>query len=102
LNPPTPFSAVEPFLEVIDLLLVMSVNPGFSGQSFISSVLTKTEQAAERRSRLGARYQIEMDGGIQAATVKSAWNAGADVVVAGAAVMQKSDYAAAIRELKAA
>jgi ribulose-phosphate 3-epimerase len=100
LNPPTPFAAVEPYLSAIDLLLVMSVNPGFSGQSFIPTVLPKVEQAAAWRAQHDASFRIEMDGGIHSGTVKSAWNAGADVVVAGAAVMQKPDYAAAIRELK--
>lgn len=100
LNPPTAFAAVKPYLHHIDLLLVMSVQPGFSGQSFIPGVLSKVEEAAAWRHEHGAQFKIELDGGINAATVKSAWRAGADVVVAGAAVMQSSDYAAAIRELK--
>jgi len=100
LNPPTPFAAVEPYLGSIDLLLVMSVNPGFSGQSFIPDVLSKVQQARDWRAEHGAAFEIEMDGGINPDTVKSAWDAGTDVVVAGAAVMRQADYAAAIAKLK--
>ena len=100
LNPPTPFDAVEPYLGQIDLLLVMSVNPGFSGQSFMPEVLSKVEQARDWRQEQGADFTIEMDGGINPDTVKLAWEAGADVVVAGAAVMRQDDYAAAIARLK--
>jgi ribulose-phosphate 3-epimerase len=100
LNPHTPFSSVEPFLPALDLLLVMSVQPGFTGQAFMPFVLEKVEQAAAWRQKHGGAFQIEVDGGIHAGNVKSVWAAGADVVVAGASVMRKPDYAAAIRELK--
>jgi ribulose-phosphate 3-epimerase len=100
LNPPTPFEAVEPYLDSIDLLLVMSVNPGFSGQSFMPDVLSKVTRARDWRTTHGATFEIEMDGGINPDTVKLAWEAGADVVVAGAAVMGQDDYAAAIARLK--
>jgi ribulose-phosphate 3-epimerase len=102
LNPATPFEKVEPFLQHVDLLLVMSVVPGFSGQAFLPSALGKLQQARDYRARHHLHFQIEVDGGIHAGTVRSVWDAGADVAVAGAAVMQKPDYAAAIRELKAA
>jgi ribulose-phosphate 3-epimerase len=102
LNPPTPFAAVEAYLPDIDLLLVMSVNPGFTGQTFMPAVLGKAEQAAAWRRQHGGSFQIEMDGGLHAGNVRLAWTAGVDVVVAGAAVMRKPDFAAAIRELKEA
>jgi ribulose-phosphate 3-epimerase len=100
LNPPTPFAAVEPYLGEIDLLLVMSVNPGFAGQKFMPDVLPKLEQAHAWRRQHGASFDIQIDGGISPETAPRAWAAGADCVVAGSAVMRQADYAAAIQALR--
>ena len=100
LNPPTDFERVEPFLGEIDLLLVMSVNPGFAGQKFIPEVLPKLERARAWREKHSAQFKIEIDGGVNAETVTSAWKSGADAIVAGSAVMRQSDYKSAILNLK--
>jgi ribulose-phosphate 3-epimerase len=100
LNPPTDFAKVEPYLGDIDLLLVMSVNPGFAGQKFIPDVLSKLERARAWRREHNANFLIEIDGGINDQTVRDAWGAGADVVVAGAAVLRTPDYKKAIAELR--
>jgi ribulose-phosphate 3-epimerase len=96
LNPPTPLSAIEPFLDEVDSVLVMSVMPGFGGQAFQASVLDKVR--ALRASRPGLR--ISIDGGIHAGTVGQAVDAGADQLVAGSAVFRSDgNYAAALAEL---
>jgi ribulose-phosphate 3-epimerase len=102
LNPPTEFALVEPYLGDIDLLLVMSVNPGFAGQKFIPDALTKLKRARTWRESHNASFLIEIDGGINGRTVHDAWAAGADVVVAGAAVLRQPDYKKAIAELREA
>ncbi len=96
LNPATPFAAVEPYLRELDLLLVMTVHPGFGGQSFRTEMMAKVERAAELRVSLGANYDIEVDGGITAATAQVARAHGASVLVAGTSVFKAPDYAAAI------
>lgn len=101
LNPDTDVAAVKPFLKEIDLLLIMSVHPGFAGQKFIPGVLPKLGQARTWREAQGATFRLEIDGGINADTAPLAWKAGADVVVAGSAVMRHPDYRAAIAQLKA-
>jgi len=100
LNPPTPFSAVEPFLDQIDLLLVMTVNPGFGGQKFMQDCLSKVSAGATRRAAGGFKYHIEVDGGINHITAAEARQAGANVFVAGTSVFGQPDYAAAIRTLR--
>jgi ribulose-phosphate 3-epimerase len=100
LNPPTPFSAVEPFLDQIDLLLVMTVNPGFGGQKFMQECLTKVAAGAARRAERGLNYHIEVDGGINHVTAAEARKAGANVFVAGTSVFGQQDYTAAIRLLR--
>jgi ribulose-phosphate 3-epimerase len=100
LNPHTPFSAVEPYLGEIDMLLVMSVVPGFTGQSFMPFVLEKVEQATAWKRKHGNGFLVEVDGGVHAGNVKSVWDAGADVVVAGASVLRTPDYSAAVRALR--
>ena len=84
----------------MDFVLVMSVEPGFYGQKFMPDVLSKVERARAWRAQQGASFHIEIDGGINPTTVIRAWDAGADVVVAGSAVLGQTDYAAAIRALK--
>ena len=102
LNPKTPFSAVEPFLDEIDLLLVMTVQPGFGAQSFMADQVPKIERARELRDRAGLKYEIEVDGGIYEATAKIVCAAGANVLVAGNAVFGSGDIRENIRKLRAA
>jgi ribulose-phosphate 3-epimerase len=98
LNPDTPLDRVLPLLDLVDMVLVMSVFPGFGGQKFIPEVLAKT-----RALRREHRYErdIEMDGGINAETVAACAGAGANVLVAGTAVYGTGDMAAAVRGLRA-
>ena len=102
LNPATPMSAVEPFLEEIDLLLCMTVVPGFGGQAFMEEVLPKIETAALWRKEKGLSYHIEVDGGIGLATAAKATKAGANVLVAGSSTFSAPDMAAAIAALRQA
>lgn len=100
LNPPTPFSEVEPYLDSIDLLLVMTVNPGFGGQSFIGSAMDKVAAAARLRAEHGWQFHLEVDGGINDETGRVSRAAGANVLVAGTSVFGAPDSAAAIRALR--
>ena len=104
LNPATPAKMLDYVLEEIDLVLVMSVNPGFGGQKFITSQLKKIEAIANRISKEGLDVQLEVDGGIDATTGLQAVNAGATVLVAGTAAFRggPSEYAANIRALRGA
>ena len=102
LRPGTPLAAVEPWLDRVDLLLVMTVEPGFGGQSFMADMLEKVRAAREWRERHGARFLIEVDGGIGPATAPRARAAGADVFVAGHAIYGQDDPAAALAALRAA
>lgn len=86
LNPGTPIDAIDNLLDLVDLVLIMTVNPGFGGQQFISSQLRKIEAAAERIVRSGRPIDLEVDGGITTANAKLAISAGANVLVAGTAV----------------
>ena len=101
-SPPTPFAAVEPFVELCDLLLVMSVHPGFGGQAFIPEVLPKVEAARKFIDSHGLPTDIEIDGGINLATAGPARRAGADVFVAGTGIFRAPDPVAAARELRRA
>ena len=100
LNPATPISSVMPILNEIDLLLIMSVNPGFGGQKFIPYTLEKIREAAEVKRRSGASFLIEVDGGISLQTVSAAVQAGAEVLVAGNAVFRQESPAEACKALK--
>ena len=100
-SPPTPISAVLPFLELASMVLIMSVNPGFGGQTFLSDVLGKVEDARNWIESHGLLADIEIDGGITASTIASARDAGANIFVAGTAVFGDPDPAAAIRTLRA-
>ncbi len=102
LVPTTPASALEYVMEKADLILVMSVNPGFGGQSFIRSQLKKLEEIRRMIDASGRTIDLQVDGGINAATAKEAIAAGADVLVAGSAVFKgnASDYAANIAALR--
>ena len=101
LNPATPLALVEPILPDIDLLLVMTVNPGFGGQKFISGMIPKI--AAAKRMIQGAAPEVllEVDGGVHLKNIRSIADAGADVLVAGSAVFGSRDYAATIGAMKA-
>jgi ribulose-phosphate 3-epimerase len=101
LNPATPVSAVEHMLGDVDLLLCMTVNPGFGGQAFIPSVLPKIRELRQRLDALGRPdVHIQVDGGIHSETAPLVVEAGADVLVAGNAVFGRPDRAAAIQELR--
>jgi len=102
LNPATPLSSVEEILPDIDLLLIMSVNPGFGGQQFIQSSLAKIKRAAAMTAKLPQKPLLEVDGGINLQNIAAIARAGTDVLVAGAAVFGTTDYAQTIAALKAA
>ncbi len=102
LRPGTPFSAVTPFLADIDLLLVMTVEPGFGGQAFQSEMLDKIREAAHLRTQNEWQYRIQVDGGINAATAAQCVQAGSDTLVAGTSVFRAPDIAAAIRAIREA
>ncbi len=100
LNPSTPLSAIEWILEVVNYVLIMSVNPGFGGQQFITNSLQKI---TELREMMAARNQpklIQVDGGVNRQTIRSVSEAGADVFVAGSAIFGTDDYHQAIREFR--
>jgi ribulose-phosphate 3-epimerase len=102
LNPATPLEAVDNVLDAVDLVLVMSVNPGFGGQSFITSQLDKLRALRRRIDDAGRAIDLEIDGGINAETARAAIAAGADVLVAGTATFHggASAYAANIKRLR--
>lgn len=102
LNPATPFSEVVPFLGNIDLLLCMTVVPGFGGQPFMPEVMEKVRAAAAYRSEKGLAYHIEVDGGIGAETAAISYAAGANVMVAGSTTFGAKDMAAAITAIREA
>lgn len=101
-NPDTPFSAVEPFLEEIDLLLLMTVFPGFGGQSFISDVMPKVRAARKAVDARGLAVDIEVDGGIDTTTAPIAVGEGANVLVAGNAIFGQENPLQAAATLRAA
>lgn len=96
LNPATPVNTIEHILKDIDLVLLMSVNPGFGGQKFIPEVLPKIRKVKEMADLIGKEIEIEIDGGVNAETAKLCVEAGANVLVAGSAIYDQEDYAAAI------
>ncbi|MCZ7526080.1 MAG: ribulose-phosphate 3-epimerase [Acidimicrobiia bacterium] len=102
LSPPTPFEAVAPYLDRIDLLLVMSVNPGWGGQEFIPEVLTKVAAARRIVDERGLPVEIEIDGGINVETAPAATRAGVDILVAGSAIFHAENPLAAARRIREA
>lgn len=100
LNPATPDSALDYILDSLDLVLVMSVNPGFGGQKFIPSSLRKIESIANTAAKRGLNLEIEVDGGIKVNNAAQVANAGATVLVAGTAVVAAPDPIQAVRDLK--
>jgi len=101
LKPGTPLAAAEPHLGWLDLLLVMTVEPGFGGQAFMPGMLDKVRAAREWRESHGARFLIEVDGGIAPATARESRQAGAEVFVAGHAVYRQPEPRAALEQLRA-
>ena len=99
-SPPTPIGSVRPYLGQFDLLLVMTVNPGFGGQPFLPEMMEKVREAAAWRSGDAGDFHIEVDGGITAGTARDATAAGANVLVAGTSVFKASDAAAEIALLR--
>lgn len=100
LNPGTPAVTLEPVMDDADLILVMSVNPGFSGQGFIPSSLRKIEEVRKMIDASGRKIELEVDGGIKTSNIKAAAGAGADVFVSGSGVFSTPDYGKTIAELK--
>ena len=101
-NPDTPFDALEPFLDQVDLVLCMTVFPGFGGQSFIADVLPKVARVRAAADAAGLDLDIEVDGGIDEHTVVEVTRAGANVFVAGSAVFNREDPLAAVEGILAA
>ena len=101
-NPDTPFEKMEPFLGDIDLILIMSVFPGFGGQSFISEVLPKVERARKLIDENNLQCDLQIDGGIDLTTAPIAARAGANVLVAGNAIFAKDDPLQAAKDIRAA
>lgn len=101
-NPATPMAVLEEVIELVDLVLIMSVNPGFGGQSFIADSLRKARQARAIIDASGRQIRLEIDGGIKATNIAEAACAGVDTFVAGSAVFGAPDYRAAIDSMRAA
>ena len=102
LNPATPLQVLDEVIDLLDLVLIMSVNPGFGGQAFIESSLAKVAEARRRIDASGREVRLEIDGGIKADNIGQAATAGADTFVAGSAIFGSDDYAAAIAAMRQA
>lgn len=100
LNPATPVDMIRHVLEEVDLVLIMSVNPGFGGQTFIHTVLPKIEQVKKLATALKLDFEIEVDGGVNEKTAQLCIEAGANVLVAGSAIFSKADRRKAIASLR--
>ena len=100
LNPATPLAYLDHALEKLDLVLLMSVNPGFGGQKFIASVLPKISEVRRRITATGKPIWLEVDGGVKTDNIAEIARAGADTFVAGSAIFGSKDYAATIREMR--
>jgi ribulose-phosphate 3-epimerase len=99
-NPATPLSWLDHVLEKIDMVLLMSVNPGFGGQKFIPSALAKLEAARTRIDASGREVRLEIDGGVKVDNIAAIARAGADTFVAGSAIFGSGDYAATIARMR--
>lgn len=102
LNPATPVASIRQVLEKLDILLLMSVNPGFGGQAFIPYVLDKLREARQVIDAAGLSIRLEIDGGIKVHNIAEAYHAGADTFVVGSAIFGENDYKTAIMALKSA
>lgn len=101
LNPATPVAQIEPVISEMDILLLMSVNPGFGGQKFIPNTLSKLREARALIDSVDREIRLEIDGGVTVDNIAEIAEAGADTFVAGSAIFGKSDYAAVITEMRA-
>lgn len=99
-NPATPLNYLEHVIEKLDMILLMSVNPGFGGQSFIPSALAKLEQTRKLIDACGKPIRLEIDGGVKTDNIRRIAEAGADTFVAGSAIFGSKDYAATIRAMR--
>ena len=99
-NPAEPLDVLDWLIDDIDLILIMSVNPGFGGQSFIDSALRKIEQARQRIDASGRDIRLEVDGGIKASNIRQVADAGADTFVAGSAIFGQKDYTAVVSQMR--
>lgn len=99
INPATPAEVLLPILTDVDLVLIMTINPGFGGQSLIQSTIPKIEQLANWRKEMNLSFEIEVDGGVNINTAKQCTDAGADVLVAGSAVFNSSNRQEAIQNI---
>lgn len=102
INPATPVSMLEEVINDADLILIMSVNPGFGGQEFIESTLGKITAVRKMLTNSGSKAELEVDGGIKAANIRKVAQAGADVFVSGSGVFNTKDYKATIRQMREA
>jgi ribulose-phosphate 3-epimerase len=102
LNPATPLGWLDHTLDQLDMVLLMSVNPGFGGQQFIPSALDKLRAVRERITASGRDIRLEIDGGIKVDNIGAAAAAGADTFVAGSAIFGSADYAATVRAMRGA
>ena len=100
LNPATPIEVLDYVLEELDMVLLMSVNPGFGGQAFIPSALDKLRKVRERIDRSGKPIRLEIDGGVKPDNIAEIAAAGADTFVAGSAIFGQKDYASVVRSMK--
>jgi ribulose-phosphate 3-epimerase len=100
INPSTPVNTLKDVAEYIDLMLIMSVNPGFGGQKFVTNSLRKVREAASLREEIKSNFLIEIDGGINKDTIMNAMKAGCDVFVAGSAIFKSENITASSIELK--
>jgi len=100
LNPATPLSRIEPALEWVDLILVMTVNPGFGGQEFIPATLPKVERVRQWIDEKGLRVELEVDGGIKVDNIGLLAKAGADVFVSGSGIFKRDDYGRTIAAMR--
>jgi ribulose-phosphate 3-epimerase len=101
LNPASPLELLHPVLDEVDLILLMSVNPGFGGQKFIPSVLKRIEAVRRLIVSNGRSIRLEVDGGVTVDNIGAAFHAGADTFVAGSAIFQSQDYTKTISEMRA-
>ena len=102
MSPATPLSWLDHVMDKIDLVLIMSVNPGFGGQKFIPEALAKIRAVRERIDRSGRAIRLEIDGGVKPTNIAEIASAGADTFVAGSAIFGSDDYAATIRSMREA
>lgn len=102
INPGTPVSALKPVLNLVDQVLIMTVNPGFGGQAFIPECLEKVEEVASLRETLGLTFDIEVDGGVDNKTIAACQKAGANIFVAGSYLFKDSDLVSQVQTLRTA